>query len=345
MMGSVGWAVRRLAVLAPTTLLVTAYPADRLSAQSFFSSDSVLEATIRADWRAVLRDRDPESDVWREASIRIAGDSVARRVRLRTRGLYRLRECAFVPLRLRFAQDDVRGTMLDSLRRPKLVTHCEDNDEYEQNLLQEYAIYRIYQLLTPVSFQARLMRITYEDSAGQRRPITRHAILAEDPERLATRLGATLLETRNVGFIQTNQQNAALVSVFQYFIANTDWSLPGLHNIQLLRQGDEGVVMVPYDFDWAGVIDARYARPAAQLRIRSVRQRVWRGPCLSVQALEPALARFETLRGAITEVHARIPGLDPRIVERTRRYLDEFYEEIANRARFEQRIVRQDCIR
>lgn len=317
----------------------------RLSAQSLFRSDTVLTATIRADWRAVLRDRNPDSDVWREGRMRVAGDTVDRRVRLRTRGLYRLRECAFVPIRLRFAQDDVAGSPLDSLRRPKLVTHCEDNPEYEQNLLQEYAIYRVLQLLTPLSFQARLLRVTYEDSAPSRRPITRHAIITEDPERLASRLGATLLEQQNVGFIQINQQNAALLSVFQYFIGNTDWSLPGLHNIQLIRLADQGINAIAYDFDWAGIIAARYARPATQLPIRSVRERIWRGPCLTVATLEPALARFETLRGAIGAVYQGLPGLEPRTLQRTQAYLEEFYQTISDRARFEQRVVRPDCIR
>lgn len=339
--GADGRIVRVLAILA----LVSAHPLNRSAAQTLFRSDSVLTATIRADWRAILRDRDPNSDVWREGRMRVAGDTADRRVRLRTRGLYRLRECTFVPLRLRFAQDDVAGSPLDSLRRPKLVTHCEDNTEYEQNLLQEYAIYRVLQLLTPLSFQARLLRVTYEDSAPNRRPVTRHAILTEDPERLASRLGATLMAQQNVGFIQINQPNAALLSVFQYFIGNTDWSLPGLHNIQLIRLGDQGINAVAYDFDWAGIIAARYARPATQLPIRSVRERIWRGPCLNLATLEPALARFETLREAIGAVYQGLPGLEPRTLQRTQAYIEEFYRTISDRARFEQRVVRPDCIR
>lgn len=317
-----------------------------LTAQGFFQHDSVIEVTIRANLRQLLRDRDPDTNLWREATLMWrAGDSTASaRLRLRTRGLYRLRECDVPPLRMRFSQDDVRGTPWSNLRRPKLVTHCDDNDEYEQNLLQEYAIYRVLNLLTPVSFRARLLRVTYQDSTGQRRPSQRYGIVTEDPEKLIERLGGTALDQQGVGFIQLHPANAALVSVFQYFIANTDWSLPGLHNIELARLAD-GIYAIPFDFDWAGVIDAPYARPAPVLPIRSVRERIWRGPCLTAAQLEPALARFETLKDSIAAVYGAVPGLHPRAVERTQRYNDEFFRAIADRARFEQRVVRPDCLR
>lgn len=314
--------------------------------QPFFTHDSVLEITVRANLRQLMRDRNPDTNIWREGRLSWReGDSArATRVRVRTRGLYRLRECDMPPLRLRLSQDDVRGTLWSGLRRPKLVTHCEDNGASEQHLLQEYAIYRVLRLLTPVSFQARLVRVTYEDSAGQRRPVTRNAIVTEDPERLFERLGGTGLEQQGIGFVQLHPGNAALLSLFQYLIANTDWSLPGLHNIQLVRLSD-GLYAVPYDFDWAGTIAAPYARPAAILPIRSVRERIWRGPCLSAAQLEPTLARFEQLKDSIQAVYAAIPGLEPRLAERARRYHDEFFQAIADRARFEQRVVRPDCIR
>lgn len=317
-----------------------------LEAQSFFQHDSVIEVTIRANLRLLLRDRNPDTNLWREATLlwRNGDSSVATRMRIRTRGLYRLRECDVPPLRLRFSRDDSRGTPWEDLRRPKLVTHCDENDAYEQNLLQEYAIYRVLRLLTPVSFQARLLRVTYQDSSGQRRPATRYGVVTEDPVRLVERLGGTALEQQGLGFVQLHQSNVALVSVFEYFIANTDWSVPGLHNIELVRL-TEGIYAIPFDFDWAGVIDAPYARPAPILPIRSVRERIWRGPCLSAAQLEPALARFELLKDSIAAVYRGVPGLNPRTVERTLRYNEEFYRAIADRSRFEQRVVRPDCIR
>jgi hypothetical protein len=307
--------------------------------------ESVLPITLRADLRQLYRDRNPDTNLWHAGTISWASDSGTRTVpmRLRTRGLYRLRHCDIPPIRLRFDQDSVRGTPFSRARRPKLVTHCMNRGEYEQNLLQEYAIYRVYQLFTPMSFQVRLLKVTYEDSAGAQRPVTRSAFLSEDPERLAGRIGATLIEREGIAQAETDPAHAALVAVFQYFIANTDWSVPGLHNIALLQK-DSVVYPVPFDFDWSGAIDAPYAKPAPQLRIRSVRERVYRGTCQDAAVLTPVLARFEQLKDSIAAVYRSIPDLEPRAVDRALRYYDDFYAEIANRPRFLRDIARM-CMR
>jgi hypothetical protein len=311
---------------------------------TFFQSDSVLAVTLRTDLRALLRDRDTANAEWRAATLTYAGRDSAITVplRVRTRGLYRLTNCEFPPIRLRFSQNEVRGTPWHDLRRPKLVTHCENRDEYEQNLLQEYAIYRVLRLFTPVSFGARLLRVTYEDSAGRVRPVTRYGIVTEDPERLAERLGGTLLDSAGIRIVRLQQSNAVMLSVFQYFIANTDWAIAFLHNIALVRMAD-GLYGVPFDFDWTGVINARYARPNPVARISSVRERVYRGLCLPQDRFEPVLTRFEALRDTIAAVYRAVPGLEPRVVEQTLRYYDEFYRDIADRTRFFQRVIEPNC--
>ncbi len=312
----------------------------------FFQTDSVAVITIRTNLRALIRDNHPDSASWHGGTFTLQEPAGPRTVpvRLRTRGLFRLRTCDFPPLRLRFADGDVRGTPLAELRRPKLVTHCKSRDEYEQIPLQEYALYRVWRLFTPVGFAARVVRITYEDSAGAMRPVTRYAVMTEDPDRLVDRLRGREVEAVGIRFAQLRPFDAALLGVFQYFVANTDWSVPARHNIMLVRVADT-LHAVPYDFDWSGVIDASYARPDPRLPIRSVRTRIYRGPCADVATLEPVLARFEALRDSIAAIYRSVPGLDPRTAESSLRYYDEFYRSIADRQRFQQRNVAPDCLR
>ena len=338
--------VRRCWRGAMATAVFAASAAPAPAQAPFFRSLEPLAVTLRADLRALLRDRNPDTSIWRGATLTWEDSAGPRSItlRVRTRGLFRLRACDFPPIRLRFAADSVRGTPWEELRRPKLVTHCGPRNEYEQNLLQEYAVYRVLQLLTPASFQARLLRLTYEDESGAERPVTRYAIVTEDPERLADRLRGTLVDVPGVRFARLRSEDAALLGVFEYFIGNTDWSVPGIHNIQLVRTPDT-LVAVPFDFDWAGVIDARYARPDPRFGIRSVRIRVYRGLCQEAAELEPALARFEALRDSIAAVYRAVPGREPRTVERTLRYFAEFYEAIANRQRFVRDVVRPTCLR
>jgi len=154
------------AILAAVAPLGSA--AGQAAPAAFFRSPDTLTLTLRTDLRRLLRDRDTAAAEWREASLTWSGPGGADTVslRVRTRGLFRLRHCAFPPIRLRFTQDSVLGTPFEDLRRPKLGTHCMDRDEYEQYLLQEYAIYRVWLLFTPLGHAVRLVRVTYEDTAG-----------------------------------------------------------------------------------------------------------------------------------------------------------------------------------
>ncbi len=310
-----------------------------------FDSDSALPVTLRTDLRALMRDKDTTRIVWRDATISYAGSGgeVTVPLKVRTRGGYRLAHCDYPPIRLRFADSTARGTLFERLRSPKLTTHCRSRQEYEEIAPQEYAIYRVLALFTPVSLRARMLRVTWEDAAGAVRPLTRYALVTEDPDRLARRLGGTYLTTPGAKIGTLQPSHAALLGVFQYFIGNTDWSVPGLHNIALLSVRDT-TFPVPYDFDWSGVINAPYARPAPILPIRSVRERIYRGFCQGPTVLEPVLARFETLRDTIRALYRAIPGMEPGVLEKTERYYDDFYLAIADRERFAQRVVRRDCM-
>jgi len=291
------------------------------------------------------RDRDTSTSPWRSATV-TWGDSANPRtapLRVRTRGAFRLALCTMPPVRLRFSQDSVRDTPWQDLHRPKLVTHCMDRNEYEQNVLQEYALYRVQRLVTPYSYSARLVRVTWADAAGGA-PVTRYGFVLEDPDRFAERVHGTPLTHTGIRQGEIDRPSATLLGVWEYFIANTDWSLPGLHNIALLRI-DSVVHAVPFDFDWSGAINASYAKPAAQLAIRSVRERVYRGLCVNAADLEPVLMRFEALKDSIAAVYRSVPDLDPHTVTQTLAWYDEFYRSIADRPRFAHDIVGRSCVR
>ncbi len=332
--------------LALALACVMGQPAGAAAQAPFFDTDSIATFTIRTDLRTLLRDRHPDSAAWHEGSLTWQAPAGPRTVpvRLRTRGLFRLRHCDFPPLRLRFSESDVRDTPFADLRRPKLVTHCKERGDYRSIPLQEYAIYRAWRLFTPAAMAARLVRITWEDSAGSTRTVTHLGLLTEDPDRLVDRLGGTAVEAVGIRFNQLRPFDAAVLGVFQYLIANTDWSVPAQHNVMLVRVADT-LLAVPYDFDWAGVINAAYARPDPRLPIRSVRTRIYRGPCVQLDVLGPVLERFEALRDSITAIYRSVPELDSRTAESSIRYHEEFFRAITDRQRFQQRVVAPDCLR
>src|SRR5262245_3106498 len=154
-----------------------------------FAQAEPLAFTLIADFRAVQRDRDPASTKTYPATLivkRPDGSEASIAMRIRTRGHSRRRQttCSFAPLRLEFA-GETAGTPFAGQRTLKLGTHCRDVKEYEEYLLREYAVYRMFNLLTPRSFRARLGAATYLDAATKKEVGVRSALFLEDDDDVA----------------------------------------------------------------------------------------------------------------------------------------------------------------
>lgn len=309
-------------------------------AATLFEQSAVLDITLEGPLSSVTGDTQKR----RERAFSLVVDGQRLDVAVRLRGKSRIEHCSFPPLRLNFASDSVEGSRFAGQDKLKLVTHCKSRAEYEQNLLEEYAAYRILNVLTDISFRVQLVRITYvdTDSAGAE-PLTRFAFLIESDENLAHRIDGKPLEVKNVTRSMLEPNHAALIYVFQYLIANTDWSLVRhfeekdcCHNGKLFSAGDVKHY-VPYDFDMSGLVNARYAKPQPGLRLRSVRVRRYRGYCTEPEALRDALRSVVARRAEILGVIAELPGLSDEDRGKTLRFLDAFFEKAAD----ERKLLRQ----
>ena len=296
-----------------------------------FEAHDPLTMTIRANIDQLEEDRDQEEEE-REGSVRVTtadGTTLDLDLQIRTRGRFRLERstCRFPPLRLNLRKGQLEGTFLEGQDKLKLVTHCRDDDRYEQNLLEEYLVYRMFNQITDRSFRVRLARITYEDTGGRYDPMTRWGFLIEDEELMAERLGGTLLETEAIHPAQMTGPNTGLVTLFQYMVGNTDFSLFQDHNAKLVDLGRE-IVPVPYDFDWTGFVNAPYAQPNPRLPIESVRERVYRGLCRRDVDFGALYALFNARRGAIEELIRAQEGLGEDEKGDALAYIGQFYDTI-----------------
>ena len=366
--------LRRVRRLAPCLLLLAALLAAGPSAASqepaapaadtarrepwvsppLFDASDPLTITVRTDLRTLVADRDSLERARHDATVLLHGaggrvDTIS--ARLRTRGHFRrqARICDFPPLQVQF-RSGMRGTPFARQEEIKLVTKCQaGRDEYEQYVLREYAAYRILNALTDRSFRARLVRVTYEDVARRHPGLTTHAFFVEPEKDLVRRLVGRLREDRNARLHDLDSTRTHVVALFQLMVGNTDWDIAGLHNIVLVESvapapDAMAIYPVPYDFDWTGLVDARYAFPDGRLPIRSVRDRLWRGYCVKVADLAPAIAHVVERRAAVTAAMDSVPALDERSRATMRSYVDEFYALVANGGAL-QRQIDVRCIR
>ncbi len=322
--------------------------AQRAAAVQLFASEEPLELTLTADFQALKGDRRGETPE-REATVLLPGEDVVLDVKVRTRGSFRrdAANCSLPPLRLNFKKKQVTGTVFAGEDKLKVVGSCRPNrDSYEQLVLNEYLAYRAFQEVSPTAFLVRLARITYVDSSGEDEPFTRFAFFIEDDDAMAARFGAQVLDLQegtNLPPGAMDPPSAATTAIFQYMIGNTDWSDAAGHNTELLDLMGIGVP-VPYDFDFAGIVDAPYSTPDPSLNLRSVRDRLYRGWCWSGLDVHGLLSRFRDAEDDIVGLYEGFPYLSDGERNRALDYLGGFFRAIETDERAERGFL-GDCRR
>ena len=320
------------------------YTQDQHVSQSqLFEEEQTIEMKLIADFKAIFKDKGEDPDyhganlIYKDKS----GQEVNVPLRTKVRGNFRRKNCNFPPLRLNFDSKTSKGSHFEGQNKLKLVTHCQNGSKKaEQFVLQEYLVYKTYNLLTEKSFRVRLVKVTYEDKAGKYKSITRFGFLIEDEDRMADRLGGKIIEVENLHPMQTHPNVTILLSVFQYMVGNTDWSIPGLHNIKLIKQGDDAFPLtIPYDFDWCGIVNATYAKPNPMFDIPSVKVRVYRGMCRTKEEFQQAFDIFLENREAIRSLYQNTSSLTEKSRSQALKYYDEFFEIISNPKRAKAEII------
>lgn len=312
-----------------------------------FTSEDILEVRIEANFDALLNDVGADRDYHhaRFSYIGEQGDSVHLPMRIKTRGHFRRNpdHCNCPPLKLNVKTSQMEGTLFEGQDKLKMVTHCQQKrDQYEQNLLQEYFIYKAYNLFTEESFKVRLMRVTYADSSGEMDSFQRYAFLIEDEDQMAARNGAAINKTVVIHPDQGARRETNILCIFQFMIGNTDFSIGQQHNIKLMQEDPMKLFKpVPYDFDWSGLINAPYARPNPKLQLGSVRERLFRGFCRGPEEFEADLQIFKDKKEEILQIYREIPDLEEKTRERGLDYLNDFFKIIENPKKVKREFIKR----
>ncbi len=295
-----------------------------------FKSDEILELTLRADLKEVFKDRgdDPQ---YHKATLHYQEDQIVFDIplRIKARGNFRksLAGCKYPPLFLNFKKSATpKNSVFRGQDKTKLVTPCR-GDEY---VVHEYLVYKLYNLISPKSFRARLVRMTYQDTVKNKSSDPYFGILLEEEKQMAKRHKSKSVAIERLNPENTHKETFLKMAVFQYLIGNTDWSVQYQQNIKLLAVDPTSIpITVPYDFDHAGIVRAPYANPAPELQLSSTLQRRYRGYCMP--DMKDFTGVFETFNQQKDEIYAIYndnPLLSRGYKKQTLKFLDHFYETI-----------------
>jgi hypothetical protein len=263
---------------------------------TLFLSDDIIRMELRADFSAIQNDRDADPQEHRGVLTYLNpdGETVKLKVKVTTRGNFRLdpSNCSFPPLLLDFKKDEVKNSLFANQDELKLVTPCQS----EEDVINEYLIYKMYNQVTDLSMKVRLVNILYFDSGQNKKVFERHSFFIEDKERTAERNDLTAKDLFATPF-DIDEDNFKKLSVFQYLIGNKDWYISSRKNIVLMQSKDSSSLFaVPYDFDMAGFVDADYTKPEGVPESLLSDKRVYKGVCYSYDEMKEVFEYYRMLK-------------------------------------------------
>lgn len=295
-----------------------------------FDSDEILEFTLKWDSKALNRDRG-DNPQYHKAIVQYKDEEITFNIplKIKSRGNFRKSEagCKYPPLFLNFKKKSVpEASVFYGQDKMKLVTPCR-GDEY---VVQEYLVYKLYNLFTPKSFRARLVKVVYQDTVRDKSSDPLFGILLEEEDQMAKRNDSKSISIKKLSPLKTRKEEFLEMATFEYLIGNTDWSIQYQQNIKLLKDDtDDFPIPVPYDFDHAGIVRAPYAKPAEELKMASTLQRRYRGYCIKdMSEYDAVFKKFNELKDAIYAIYEDNELLSANYKKQTLKFLDDFYETI-----------------
>jgi hypothetical protein len=313
--------------------VLQAQKTEKIDRVAFFKNERPIEMKISTDIKALLAEKKDGNYVTASVAFKMPDRELIREnIQVRPRGIFRKQNCNLASLMLEFRNEET--SQLSSLKKLKMVGGCSKSSGDEQLVLKEYLVYKIYNIFTEMSLNVRLVKTDYNDSRGKMKDYTQYAFLIEDIDDMAKRNNCQEKETTQYHPERTNREHTTLVSVFQYMIGNTDWSIPYYHNIKLLvpkKDTNSFPFAVPYDFDVTGFVNAHYATPPPELGISSVTERVYRGFPRTIGEIEETVNQFIQKKDQIYSMINDFELLSNSSKKEMLNFLDDFYNMINNK--------------
>lgn len=308
-----------------------------------FGPEEPLEFTVSTDFKALAKNKFKEEyqpahvifNLWDTINI-------SREIRVKPRGEMRLKNCSNPPLWINVKKTDEVFELLDGIKKMKLVVPCKGSSIYQDYIFLEYLAYRLGNIVTENSFQARLVKVNYFDTSGKKKPGDAYTFIFESDKALAKRRECIPIDNERISARNLDPETAAVLYLFQYMIGNTDWSVPGLHNMKLMKSVDvsrPNPIPVTFDFDYTGIVDASYAIPGDHVSVETVTERQYMGYCLPDEYMDNAFKIFIEKESELLKEVENFDFLSISLKKKTLNFLEEFFNIIKDPRRRQQRII------
>lgn len=310
-----------------------------------FKSDEILKLTILSDFSSIMKDRGDDRSYHKGQLyyIDLTGDTIRRKIKLKTRGNFRRNpeNCKYPPIRIKFSKLRAADSIFTHQSKLKLVTQC----QLENYVLLEYLAYRMYNKLTDYSYRVRLAHITYADVETKEAHFTRYAFIIESEEELVSRINAEIYKPNVVQYFLVREATITM-AMFQYMIGNDDWYVTSKHNTTILQFKETGnIIAVPYDFDFSYLVNAEYTKPEGASNKFIKRRKVYKGLCIVDSEYKQQVQLFNANKGYFMDLIEKLRDLPQKNKQESIKLINSFYKTIDKPSSLTNIFQKEECIR
>jgi len=302
---------------------------DTLKGYTLFDDDELMHLSLTFDITSFIRKKMKGEYLDVEMEITYNEFYKKKEIRLKARGNNRREQCFFPPIYLNFKTDPIEHSELEGMKKVKLVTHCKNSKAYQEYILKEYLIYKLYNVLSDYSFRVKLLDIEYNDTGKRNRNYSQYGFLIEPIDLLAKRTNAIEVKPKVSPSSVVDPFDTDVAALFQYMIGNTDWRIQVGHNTKFVKSLDvlsTYLIPVSYDFDFAGFVGASYAFPQEWTSIQSIYEREYLGYCRGDEEYLKVISHFLNHKDELNSTIASFSYLSEKSRAELLSYLAPFFK-------------------
>lgn len=320
---------------------------DSITNSGIFAEDKILHIKLSYSINELKKETNDSTYIKSNLSYQLNDGSWKNLpIELRARGNYRLKNCYFAPIKIKINKSDSEHTPFEGHKTLKAVLPCLLESDNDDNIIKEYLVYKLFEIVSPYYFKTRLVDIDFEQIKNNK--IKDHHLkgfLIEDDKTLGKSIDGKIYDRF---FHPLNQDDLTSVrnALFQFMIGNTDFSQAYQHNVKLFYV-DNKMIPVPYDFDMSGFVNASYAVVSQingeSLDTKSVTDRKYRGFIRDETIFEEVRQEFivkKTEMLAVLDANSNY-FKDSKAFSTAKNYLNSFFDIIVSDTKYKKEILDQ----
>ncbi len=257
-------------------------------------------------------------------------------IKVNLRGKFRRMTCSMPPLLLDFRKSTLKDLGLNKHDEVKLVTHCLETAEGQENLLEERLCYQLYESLTPYAYRTLWLTVLYCDQLNPNNTLQSTGFMIEPDKDLEARLDVKEAKLFNPPEDSLDYETYSKAVAFNFLIGNLDWSVIMARNAKLFFDKKQAeYIVIPYDFDYCNIVGASYRRSLLSDGIEHPNDRVYKGEYFVHRSAE-ILDSFEATKTGVLHRILSMPGeLSEKHRKKIWKYCETWYDFIRRKDREE----------